>query len=740
MSDFSEKQSDLLIFHDVEEYLGKNGKIAQSNKNFVFREGQLKMAREYQKTLNEKSSLVCEAGTGTGKTFAYLFPALLSSKTTLISTASKALQDQLIQKDLPAICNILQIPHNYMSLKGFSNYLCKDKYYALSDKFAASNSLKLDDYIDKSAKKIKATEPTEKKKSDLQLLDDDSDINSGVITPEIMAKLELLVEKTDIAIKDDKEIDFCEVNSKFDPAVVSKVTIHREYCKKRKCKYFDECFCYLARKKATTSKVVVINHSLFFSTMNIENPFSLLCPPVMLPKYRVVVFDEAHELPSVGREHLSYNISSYLKKCFQEDVSFIFKTLSDVPTNDIIEAYRQIAQSLDDMHSYLISKQPYADGAKVHINFYKYDDYFESDNPFEEYKENCEPFRQRMIALYSSFMAAKKLFEEEKELNADFFNSRISMFSDAISTIVNLMTLDKKDNKNAGKYVGTVEVSKKLFKLQLTPLEISEEFGSYLKSCENNNVSALFTSATIGIDHKFSKFVGDIGANSKIKCLEVESNFDYEKQTAFLCSSKFPKADDPMRINKVICLLEDLINQVKGGVFFLTTSVSALKSAYQICMEKFSKSRTVLCQYKGMSNSNMLEQFKINGNAILIGTSSFWAGVDVPGDALSLVIIDKLPFTSPTDPLFKARCQSYDLRSGSKSSFAHISIPEAVIELRQGAGRLIRHESDVGGLVIADPRIILNSYGKIFLRSLPKMTVCNTSQDVLQFIKKSTNS
>ena len=181
MSDFPENSGNLTVFHDVEEYLGQNGKIARTDNNFVFREGQLKMALEYQKTLKENSSLVCEAGTGTGKTFAYLLPALLSSKTILISTASKALQDQLIQKDLPSICNILNIPHNYMSLKGFSNYLCKDKYYELSNKFASSNGLKLDDYIDESAKKIKNTKQNERKKSDIELLDDDSDFKKGVI-------------------------------------------------------------------------------------------------------------------------------------------------------------------------------------------------------------------------------------------------------------------------------------------------------------------------------------------------------------------------------------------------------------------------------------------------------------------------------------------------------------------------------------------------------------------------------
>ncbi len=740
MSDFPENSGNLTVFHDVEEYLGQNGKIAKTDCNFVFREGQLKMALEYQKTLKENSSLVCEAGTGTGKTFAYLLPALLSSKTILISTASKALQDQLIQKDLPSICNILNIPHNYMSLKGFSNYLCKDKYYELSNKFASSNGLKLDDYIDESAKKIKNTKQNERKKSDIELLDDDSDFKKGVITPEIMAKLELLVEKTDLAIQKDNEIDFCEVNSKFDSAVVSKVTIHREYCKKRKCKYYDECFCYLARKKATSSKVVVINHSLFFSTMDIEDPFNILCPSVMLPKYRAVVFDEAHDLPSIGREHLSFSVSSYLKKCFQEDVSFIVKTLVDVPVKDIIEAYNQIIKSLDSMHSYLLTRLPYADGSKAHINFYKYEDYFESDNPFEEYKVGCEQFRQRMIDLYSSFLSAKKLFIAEKALNEDFFESRINMFSEAISTIVNLMTLDKKDNENAEKYVGTVEVSKKSFKLQLTPLEISEKFGSFIKRCENNNVSTLFTSATICIDHKFNKFIRDIGANSTVNCIEVESNFDYKKQTAFFCSKDFPKAEDSLRISKIICMLEDLINNVNGGVFLLTTSVSALKTAYELCIEKFSKKRAVLCQYRGLSNSNMLLEFKKNGNAILIGTASFWAGVDVPGKALSLVIIDKLPFTSPSDPLFKARCQSYDLKFGKNKSFAHLCVPEAVIDLRQGAGRLIRHESDVGGLVIADPRILSHSYGKIFLHSLPKMTVCNTTDDVLQFLNQSTNS
>lgn len=245
------------------------------------------------------------------------------------------------------------------------------------------------------------------------------------------------------------------------------------------------------------------------------------------------------------------------------------------------------------------------------------------------------------------------------------------------------------------------------------------------------------TSATISVAGNFNKFLRDIGARKDTNCLTVKSSFDYQKQSLLYTSADFPTISDNSRILKIITMLSPLIESVDGGVFFLTTSHQALKSAYELLLAKFKGKRKILCQNGMLSNSQMLTKFKEDGRSILVGTSSFWAGVDVPGKALSLVIIDKLPFDSPSEPIFKARCDLFDAKNKGKSNhFISICIPEAVIELRQGVGRLIRHEDDKGGLVICDPRLENKSFGKIFKKSLPDMRSYTLLGDFTDAVKK----
>lgn len=715
----------------VKDFLGPNGVFSKAIANFKVRKGQLLMAENWQDTIQNGEVLVCEAGTGTGKTFAYLIPAIVSGKCTLISTASKALQDQLVKKDLPALFELLNLQPNFMALKGFNNYLCLSKYHDLCDKFVTSHALKFDESsLDKDASFDDTLTDEQKLDAGAQV------VNNKVVDEKTIAKLQLLVDRTEFEIaKDLPNIDFAEVNSKFPSNVVELVTCTTDRCRKKKCKYYDECYPFKARQKAIESKVVVINHSLFFSAAQIDNNFDMNSPCILLPKYKNLIIDEAHELPSVGREHLSLTVGSSDIKRLTYDIEFIKKHFKTLPIKPFEEAVKALKGSYMEVFSYLKKVEGNGEN-KRNFLYYKYEDYSEDNNdPYFEYQKVNLEFRQVIAKLYKKLRSTAKFFRDHAFDDDEFFD-KIAAFIDAkANNITNLMNVDDKDNELFyGKYVGTVTVSRTSFSFSLTPLGIEEFMGMYFRNCNECRVSVLLTSATLSVDHKFAKYLTDVGLTKDTKAFEVEGSFNYPKQALLYTDENFPFFSDDNRIEKIVDNLKEVIDSVVGGVFFLTTSISSMQKAF-ICLSKyFTGKRKIYCQNRNLSNVQMLEKFKQDGKAILIGTSSFWAGVDVQGSALSLVIIDKLPFESPSEPMFRARCKFYDAKH-KKSSFAAIAVPEAVIELRQGAGRLIRHESDFGALVICDPRIVNRNYGKIFMRSLPNMKPCATKQELIELLQ-----
>jgi len=717
---------------DVECFIGPEGSFKSAVKGFRVRTGQIKMAKNWQQTLRKSELVVCEAGTGTGKTFAYLIPALLSGKTVVISTASKALQDQLVEKDLPAVFSLLKLTPSFMALKGFSNYLCLKKYHEECSK-----------YLNKTALKFDESNLEKNSEIDEGMLDDSSlseeKLNENAISEEVLSKLEILIQNANYQIeKDLPNIDFVEVNSKFPASVTRRVTCAPEWCSKKRCPYADECFPYLAREKAIKTKVVVINHSLFFADMFIDDPFSPLSPAILLPKYRTIIFDEAHELPAIGREHMSETVGSTDMDKLREDLRYLSKN-QNIPLKPFEERFMKLRKVYADLFSYLSTVE--AGGSnKRNFLFYKYEDYDENNrDPFIEYQKVNQEFRGLMLNMYRELWEYKEFIRDNADFDEEFFNKVLEFIKAKIDIIISLMKLDdRNDPKNIyyGKYVGTVDVQRKTFKMSLTPLEISDFFGRYLENCYSSSIGVLMTSATLAVNHKFDKFLIDIGAPSDTHTLEVESSFDYKKQAAVYLDGNFPAHNDVDRIDKIVDKLEPVINQVKGGIFFLTTSRDALVKASSALRRKFARKRKIYSQNEKLSNSDMLQKFKNDGHAILVGTSSFWAGVDVPGQALSLVIIDKLPFENVSDPIFKARCDYYDAKAQKKgASFVRISVPEAVIDLRQGVGRLIRHEKDVGGLIICDPRIVNKSYGSQFVKSLPNMAIYNNLEEFESFLK-----
>lgn len=722
LSDPKSSDSSFGIDEDVENFLGEDGYFARYVDGFKYRSGQMQMAKTWQKSLKESNILVCEAGTGTGKTFAYLIPALLSRKKIVISTASKALQDQLVKKDLPAVFSILNIHPDFMALKGFSNYLCLERFESVK-RSLSQTALSF------------VSEPDEL--TDEQLLLDDRHALRDIITDNVFKRIEVLVEMSNYDIaRNTPNPDFAEVNSKFSHAVVSKITRSSDTCIGKKCRFYCDCFAYKARAKSIETKVVVINHSLFFSDIAIDDPFDPMSPPILLPKYRGIIFDEAHELPAIGREHLSECVSYSDVKKLKEDLRYLFRETT-VPKKPFEERVIGLEKAYKELFYYLSGKEN-GQEAKRNFLYYKYKDYDPNQkDPYFKYRCPDEELRNAVGNLYKALKEYEAFVKSNLECAEDYLSGVVTYVHFKASTIVRIMNIDLEDrekNPIFGKYVATAEVGRKSFNLILTPLEISEIFGSYLDKCQVNGLGVLMTSATLMVAQNFSKFLRDIGAQNDTECMEVKSPFNYPVQAGVYMSGSFPDTNDETRIDGIVKQLRGLLESVEGGIFFLTTSKVAVLEAGRAIYRIFRHRRKIYSQYGQLSNSEMLERFKEDGKAVLIATSSFWAGVDVPGRALSLVIIDKLPFYTPTDPIFAARCRYFDANNPKKSSFMSISVPEAIIEFRQGVGRLIRHENDHGALVICDPRIETARYSGMFKKSLPEMTVCSSLQDLEAFM------
>lgn len=689
---------------DVASFLGPKGRFAREIPNFVPREGQLKLSEGCLEAFEQGRLLIAEAGTGTGKTYAYLLPAILRQGTTVISTASKALQDQLIQKDLPRICDLLHIPHEYFALKGFSNYLCLKRFSEFKAAYQNSQGLQFED---------------------------DARVRERARLVESLQKL--VMEQQKLAENDAPGCNFCELNSLYSREVTAQLCCDRNTCRGRRCMFHGVCFALKARQKAIHSKIVVVNHALFFADLKVDDNFNPSSPCILLPKYSELIFDEAHELPEVGRNHLGSELSLHDIKKLGEDVDSIIRQDKLEVREEFLKGFQNLMTAAEAVFEHLKGRN---DSASSHRNFlfYRYEDFDESESdPGRRYDHPSESFRLVMGELWRALNAMEKFIADIKAFDEDVFGNLETKVSCMRVTLEDLMHLDDVKSKRYGKEVGSVEVGRRGFSMRITPLEIGDLFGKFLASCREHATGVVMTSATLSVAGKFTKFRRDIGASGDkdaVAEIMVPSGFDYPNQAALFVSESFPEVGAKSRELRIVGMLAGIIERNAGGIFVLTTSLNSLNAMAEILRKRFGGQREILAQNGGMSNSELLERFRSLGNAILVGTSSFWAGVDVPGRALSLVIIDKLPFTSPSDPVFKARCDHYDAANPGRSSFADISVPEAVIELRQGIGRLIRHERDHGGIVICDPRIRGRGYGKVFMKSLPPVKMANSIEDL----------
>ena len=627
------------------DYFAENGLLAKTIPGFAPRQAQVHMADAVSKTIKSAGRLLVEAGTGTGKTFAYLVPALDSGKRVIISTGSKALQDQLYERDLPTLLLAMQYGKPVAQLKGRSNYLCTYRLALLEQEM---HFLAADVFADlPKVRNFKAR----------TLSGDVADI------PGLQEQAPIL------------------------PFVTST----NDNCLGRECPDYETCFLVKARRKALDAQVVVINHHLFFADMSVKDTgFGEL-----LPDADVYIFDEAHQLPDIASQYFGESLSS--------------RQLSDV-AEELRLAYRLEAKDMAQLGK--AADRLIQDCQAMRLSF------------------GVEPSRGNLRDILAQPAMQRDLQRLKETIKFCYDVCKLALGrGEQINNCFERLTgfLTAADHVTAITEVGAAywyETTKRHFTLNVTPLSIAERFAQEVMRV---GCSWIFTSATLTVGEEFNYFSQRMGVEDADTCL-LDSPFDYEHQSLLCVPRNLPDTSNYQRATQLAERLLPVIEQVPGGCFFLCTSYNSVNQIAQVLRDKLD--RTVLVQ--GDDNKQrILADFVADGHAVLVATSSFWEGVDVRGAALSCVIIDKLPFTSPDEPLLKARMEDCRLQGGDP--FQQLQLPEAVIVLKQGVGRLIRDYQDRGILILCDPRLVNKPYGAAFLKSLPPIPRCRDLTRLSEF-------
>ena len=632
----------------------KDGALANAIDQFKPRDAQVQMAEAVDTAIRQKGSLVVEAGTGTGKTFAYLVPALLSKGKSIISTGTKALQEQLYHRDLPTMLKALERGRPVSLLKGRANYLCRYRM-----------ELHL-------------------KQADTVL---EKDLQADLV---IVKRWSNRTDSGDVG-----ELTELGEESRIYPFVTSNV----DNCLGKDCPDYEDCYLLKARKKAQEADVVVINHHLFFADMAIKDTgFGEL-----LPEADTFIFDEAHQLPDVATLYFGTSLSTRQLMELGNDVEVAYRTEASDQAQ-LGKAGARLAQAAQDLRLCL---------------------------PRDPSKGN---WREQMQA--SDIQTAIKRLSEDLSFLFDVLKlalgrgNLIDQCWERCSQYINQLKVICNTQEAGNSY--WFETTPRHLTMHLTPLDIASRFEDFMAQ---QHASWVFTSATLKVGEGFSHFSEQMGIR-KTRELCLPSPFNYPKQSLLYVPSQLPEpVGGQPGPGPFIDAILPLIEASPGGVFVLFTSHRMMQQVAAHLAEQVT--RQVLVQGKS-SKRILLDQFVAAGDAVLLATGSFWEGVDVRGKALSCVIIDKLPFGAPDDPLLSARIE--DCRRSGEDAFGRIQVPQAVISLKQGAGRLIRDVSDRGLLAICDSRLVSRAYGKTFLTSLPDMPRTRSLEKAVQFLKTNDKS
>ncbi|MCG0011634.1 ATP-dependent DNA helicase [Vibrio parahaemolyticus] len=626
-----------------------DGALGKAIPGFQARQPQIDMAEAVSSAIKEQSQLVVEAGTGTGKTFAYLVPALLSGKKVIISTGSKNLQEQLYHRDLPLMVNALGFYGQVALLKGRSNYLCLDR---LSRQMVESHTNESDPTLLTQLVKVRSWS-SETKTGDLGDCED---------LPE-------------------------------DSMIIPTITSTNDNCLGKECPSYTDCFVLKARKRAMDSDIVVVNHHLFLADLAIkETGFGEL-----IPEADVFIFDEAHQLPDIASEYFGQSVSSRQIHDLAKDIEIAYRTEAK-DMRQLQKVGDKLLQSAMDMR--IVLGEPGFRG--------NWREAMQSESIKRELVRLTDSL-DLAIDVLKLALGRSQLLDTAFE-RANLIKSRIERVCDVDIT----------------GYSYWYDTSPRHFTLHITPLSVADKFHEQI---EIKQGAWIFTSATLAVSGDFKHFTDRLGLKPKQQ-FSLPSPFDYEKQARLCVPRYLPEPNSPGLADKLVRMLAPVIEENDGRCFFLCTSHSMMRELG----EKFREVLYLPVLMQGeMSKQKTLAEFMELGNALLVATGAFWEGIDVRGDALSCVIIDKLPFTAPDDPLLKARIEDCRLRGGEP--FAEVQIPDAVITLKQGVGRLIRDQKDHGALIICDNRLVTRDYGGTFLGSLPPIPRTRDLERIKAFLK-----
>ncbi len=643
---------------EVERLFGAGGPLGPAVGDFRPRRSQTEMAKAVAAAIDSQTTLIAEAGTGTGKTFAYLVPALLWGGKTIISTGTKNLQDQLFLRDIPTVRAALQAPVSVALLKGRSNYLC---HYHLERTLQNGRMTSRDDvgHLREISRFLKMT-------------------NSG--------------DKAELARVPENAL------------IWNLVTSTRDNCMGAECQYYQDCFVMKARKEAQQADVVVVNHHLFFADVALKDSGVA----ELLPSANTVIFDEAHQLPDTATLFFgdTFSTSQVLELCrdvlaeglahardgadWGKTVTVVEKAARDLrltfPQDIVRLSLPQIAPS-SDFFPALETLKDELDGMLAVLETQA------------ERAETLEQCRQRGLQL------AQQLRDWKFDPKA-----RVEKGAEAVFW---------------------VEAYASSLQLHKTPLSIAPIFNGQREGVPR---SWIFTSATLAVKNDFSHFSEQMGLTGE-PSMTWPSPFDYGTQGILYVPQGLPDPNSMGYTDAVLDLALPVIEAAGGRTFLLCTTLRAVKRAAERLRDEFERRglNFPLFVQGDKGRTELLDQFRAAGNGVLIGSQSFWEGVDVRGDALSLVIIDKLPFAPPDDPVLAARIEVMEKQG--KNGFMHHTLPEAIINLKQGAGRLIRDVGDRGVLMLCDPRVISKPYGKRIWQSLPAFKRTREQADVIAFFQ-----
>ena len=624
--------------------LSSAGVLAQHIPGFQVRTMQQEMAEAILQALLDDESLICEAGTGTGKTFAYLVPVLMQGQKTLISTGTKHLQDQLYHRDLPTVHTAMNATSRLALLKGRANYLCLHRYHQAEDIIQSP-----------------------RQRDELQVL-------------------ETWVQQTESG-------DLSEALAE-DSAIRPWVSSTADNCLGQECGYYEECHVLKARKKALESDIVVVNHHLLLSDMTLrDSGFGEL-----LPNIDTIIFDESHQLPELASQFFGISFSSRQCLDLANDTRIAFQQEAwDVP--GFVDICYELDTAVRKLRAGFRDSENKIDWASIRENSVHWQGLEELQDALQKLAEAIDAIKERGKQLESCFKRNLLLKE------------RLTGF------------LSEGDDE----VVQWLELRGRGLLLHQTPLNVAEVFQQRL---QHYQCHAVYTSATLTVNQRFDHFSRQLGLE-EIQGLQFPSPFDYQQQTLLYLPPDMPMPAESRYTQTVIERALPVLNASRGRAFLLFTSHRALQFAAQLLQQH----KDYVCYCQGTApKQELLEGFINTENALLLGTASFWEGVDVKGAALSCVIIDKLPFAMPDDPVLRAR--EHELKKQGKNLFIEYSLPKAIIQLKQGVGRLIRDPADFGVLMICDPRLLQKSYGRKFLNSLPAMTRTGDIEDVEAFYRK----